>query len=47
MISAAEFGLSVVAFIWTILDYIAICNFWKSSFFCHYNAEIFLETNKT
>jgi hypothetical protein len=29
MISAAEFGLSVMAFIWTVLDIFLVCNIWE------------------
>jgi hypothetical protein len=29
MISAAEFGLSVMACIWTVLDILLVCNFWE------------------
>jgi hypothetical protein len=32
MISAAEFGLSVMAFIWTVLDILLVCNFWEVEF---------------
>jgi hypothetical protein len=41
VISATELGLSVIALIWTVLDYIVVCNFWKSLFYCRYNAKIF------
>jgi len=30
-----------MAIIWTALDYIVVCNFWKSPFFCRYNANFF------
>jgi len=29
------------------LDYIAVCNFWKSTFYYRYNAKYFLGTNRT
>jgi hypothetical protein len=41
MIYAAKLRLSVMALIWIVLDYIYVCNFWKSPFYCCYNAQIF------
>jgi hypothetical protein len=32
VISAAEFGLSIKAFIWTVLDILLVCNFWEVQF---------------
>jgi hypothetical protein len=44
---AVRIRIFVLASIWVVLDYIAICNFWKSPFYCRYNAKFFLGTNKT
>jgi hypothetical protein len=45
--SAVGIRIFVMAFIWTILDCIAGCNFWKSLFFCRYNAIFLFKTNRT
>jgi hypothetical protein len=39
--SAIGIRIFIMAFIWTVLDYIAVCKFWKSPFLCRYNADFF------
>jgi hypothetical protein len=39
--SAIGIRIFIMAIIWTALDYIVVCNFWKSPFFCRYNANFF------
>jgi len=31
----------ILAYVWTVLDYIVVCNFWKNPFYCRYNAKFF------
>jgi len=41
------FGLSILAFFWTILGYLLFVIFWKSPFYCRYNAGFFWELTRT
>lgn len=42
----AALGIYVLALFWTVFVIFASCNFWKSPFYCRYNAEFSFGTNK-
>jgi hypothetical protein len=47
VLSAVGIRIIILASIWTVLDYFASCNFWKSPFYCRYNVKKFFGTNRS
>jgi hypothetical protein len=45
--TAIGIRILALASIWTVLDYIDVCNFWKCPFYCRCNANFFLELTRT
>jgi hypothetical protein len=39
--STVGIGIFILAYVWTVLDYIVVSNFWKSPFYYLYNAKFF------